>query len=800
MADEDFPTRDSYPRYKIDTAYILAFNCNAIGSVIETDITPHNCRTIALQAQLVVNLGTTIIPDSVMTALRSTIKLRKEFLDWYSIRAEESDNAMMRRDNVTHAHFIEVMEFIQKLYRKERARVRGLASSTQNAVSPNNSGNTFSALENDINTDIFEPEDLLTEELEQLAITEEGSITMPDTPTEINEATAASIRQADMDMAVFCHKADEQKIVTHVRNIWHGVKEGRVSVMAGANIFDEACYLLDGMWRKFTETFPQLSTPTQLYNFMGYSEKWGMIPTHPQISFQHRTTEGPQIMTLQNQADILSPYGGLAMMTLRGAQLGEQPVFPDEYVRRLGLRPRPVNPTGILTWSLFNHTLENYTRWALLDPPIWLPIMFELSYDIFCIMGDARRTVLAALEVESRRLQADLVRIRELYVILGHRIITDEGCELTDMIERHLTAPAPREWREAMIVENGMLLYAIQTQRHKLGLVYGNIKATLLSAAHLYRFVRMHQPEEPSWPDMDLFMQMHGGNSTFRTRSLLINDTGPPLAVDRAFSQLCIALGTTLKEFENDDWIVVRRGREPWWLNNERHAQFGSQSELLNRLGEQAINDNVLGIDYTNTMHRVLHTYFERTSPPTAMQMLEKFTTLQRDGEPAFALDYLGFVLGCLEMFQSSKPLKFALTDTLMALRNASVLEDATIIADEWAAIKNNIPIAGRRGLRMAEAMTRLNSDVAAVEMLRARPEFTDIRGAQVFGSRDQFRVAGLLASANKLVRVHPRLHCIQSGSIALYQTRDVAAEVAGSIDRYGYTGDVDMDFAESRR
>lgn len=71
----------------------------------------------------------------------------------------------------------------------------------------------FSVLENDMDTDILEPEDLIAEELEQLAITEEESIIMPDTPAEINEATAASVTRADMDMAVFCHEADEQGIL-----------------------------------------------------------------------------------------------------------------------------------------------------------------------------------------------------------------------------------------------------------------------------------------------------------------------------------------------------------------------------------------------------------------------------------------------------------------------------------------------------------------------------------------------------------------------------------------------------------
>ncbi|TIA22437.1 hypothetical protein D6C81_03379, partial [Aureobasidium pullulans] len=61
---------------------------------------------------------------------------------------------------------------------------------------------------------VREPEEVIAEELEQLAITEEESIIMPDTAAEINEATAASVTRADMDMAVFCHKADEQKIVS----------------------------------------------------------------------------------------------------------------------------------------------------------------------------------------------------------------------------------------------------------------------------------------------------------------------------------------------------------------------------------------------------------------------------------------------------------------------------------------------------------------------------------------------------------------------------------------------------------
>jgi hypothetical protein len=129
------------------------------------------------------------------------------------IRAEESGDAEMQRSNVTHAHFIDVLEFMQKPHRKERAHVRGLASRTQDVVSPNDSGNAFSVLENDIDTDISELEDLIAEELEQLAITEEESTIMPDTPAEINEATAASVTRADMDMAVFCHGADEQGIL-----------------------------------------------------------------------------------------------------------------------------------------------------------------------------------------------------------------------------------------------------------------------------------------------------------------------------------------------------------------------------------------------------------------------------------------------------------------------------------------------------------------------------------------------------------------------------------------------------------
>lgn len=68
---------------------------------------------------------------------------------------------------------------------------------------------------------IREPEEVIAEELEQLAITEQESITMPDTAAEINEATAASVARADMDMAVFCHKADEQRIVS---GIWSEVR------------------------------------------------------------------------------------------------------------------------------------------------------------------------------------------------------------------------------------------------------------------------------------------------------------------------------------------------------------------------------------------------------------------------------------------------------------------------------------------------------------------------------------------------------------------------------------------------
>lgn len=38
-----------------------------------------------------------------------------------SIRAEESVDVEMQRSNVTHAHCIDVLEFMQKLHRKERA-------------------------------------------------------------------------------------------------------------------------------------------------------------------------------------------------------------------------------------------------------------------------------------------------------------------------------------------------------------------------------------------------------------------------------------------------------------------------------------------------------------------------------------------------------------------------------------------------------------------------------------------------------------------------------------------------------
>jgi len=120
----------------------------------------------------------------------------------------------MQRSNVTHAHCIDVLEFMQKPHRKERAHVRGLASRTQDVVSPNDLGTAFSVLENDIDTDVSELEDLIAEELEQPAITEQESITMPDTPAAINEAAAAFVTRADMDMAVFCHKADEQRIVS----------------------------------------------------------------------------------------------------------------------------------------------------------------------------------------------------------------------------------------------------------------------------------------------------------------------------------------------------------------------------------------------------------------------------------------------------------------------------------------------------------------------------------------------------------------------------------------------------------
>lgn len=77
-------------------------------------------------------------------------------------------------------------------------------------------------------TDILELEDLIAEELEQLAITEEGSITMPDIPAAINEVAAASVTRADMDMAVFCHKADEQRIVSGMWSEVHLLRRLRV--------------------------------------------------------------------------------------------------------------------------------------------------------------------------------------------------------------------------------------------------------------------------------------------------------------------------------------------------------------------------------------------------------------------------------------------------------------------------------------------------------------------------------------------------------------------------------------------
>lgn len=103
-----------------------------------------------------------------------------------------------------------------------------LASRTQDVVSPNDLGTAFSVLENDIDTDVSELENLIAEELERLAITEQESITMPDTPAAINEAAAAFVTRADMDMAVFCHKADEQRIVSGMWSEVHLLRRLRV--------------------------------------------------------------------------------------------------------------------------------------------------------------------------------------------------------------------------------------------------------------------------------------------------------------------------------------------------------------------------------------------------------------------------------------------------------------------------------------------------------------------------------------------------------------------------------------------
>lgn len=85
---------------------------------------------------------------------------------------------------------------------------------------------------------------------------------MPDTAAEINEATAASVTRADMDMAIFCHKADEQRIVSGMWSEVHLLHRLRV-------IFEQEALPIDDleeleMARRVRLVMADLSTPANV--------------------------------------------------------------------------------------------------------------------------------------------------------------------------------------------------------------------------------------------------------------------------------------------------------------------------------------------------------------------------------------------------------------------------------------------------------------------------------------------------------------------------------------------------------
>ncbi|KAH0386557.1 hypothetical protein KCU92_g2520, partial [Aureobasidium melanogenum] len=695
------PTQDSYLRYKTETAVVLEFTSQQAGKPKEKELRLGNCIKIKGQALRAISLNVEI-PSYVFISLSISIDLRKDFHAWHTARAEETQDPKEIASNMRHEYFIKLLEYIQYRFRLHRAHLRshaGLQSTT-----PQQDPNSFSVLESHNDTDLSEGD---FEVLQNTPVKDPGYI------NDLRDKEEESLKkdaEMDLEMAIYYMNRDMKELCDYTEKLWIQASKGELCITVASRAISTTYTLLNNISDDFVKRFPAVASASAIRESRNHVTELTCHRDLPHFCWPYGDSH-VQVMS-QHDTDMMCPYGYFALRRLHPKQLNTpDTTLDDAFLRDMRFRQRR---------GLFCDTLSVqvalYAAQGEHEAP-WLPMAIELSRKVFYLMRKAGKLVLETLEKEYEFLRADLKDFKEFYARSSMEDAADFLEPPLEAFTNYLTSPALAKHRESMVEYNCEVLSRIKQERYRQGLTMANLVGVVLASGHLYRSIKATGHNRRDWPDMEKFIEMHGGDTTFKGRSLLLENFAYR-SQDDYQRLLHVAFGTTKAA------MAVHRNETPFkrilelLCNKKSWAKFGGKALFMNTSVAHAVTTGELDTKVAASTLRTLHTFFDRNYVPTAIQLLKKLVEVEIDDCPAHGLDYVGLAISCMKILKPCTTTFHPTADILWAF-------DSGKTRFMWDIIEPEIAIYGCHATRMPQALARLMADIGSTRSPKYEEQVT---------------------------------------------------------------------------
>ena len=521
------------------------------------------------------------VPPVVLAAVKRAISLRKRCASWFSASHKRADRA-----NETHSHFIEVLERLCEVLEwkspKPAAASAGASKSQTTAGEHQElealANNSFAALSLEGAKNAEQPS------IDQPASPEEGLV-------EIDEGEADDDNPYSLlFLHLFCMFEDLQNLRQFVLQTLTEYVEGQIDLMNMAVVADTAVHLAKQLIYEVTSAWahiPELRDEQSIQQFIYMTactfrgKHWGAKPD-PAIPFNINMADVadwcylPTFILLTSFKDVLQPnqlpvfkkgHFGVYNPGARRDHMSPGQRFNEDKILLLELLPEftllqqfKIDPpvTDEITAGLISFVKHRKT-------PLWLSFATQILLDVHHGLRHTNQKAFNDLRLSALRTKKTIDEYWSLSKTFSSKptFWPKEGDEAIEgvhsAVQAWVTNDAVGEFKENALPQNpknkvqaaggiekhfllkshgvlcGLMAFDFTLNMQQIGLSLINQWYDVVQMAYLYNLAQQTGVSKLQWPDMDVFIELHGAEHMFIG--------GRPKTADESIKKLRLATG-----------------------------------------------------------------------------------------------------------------------------------------------------------------------------------------------------------------------------------------------------------------